>query len=194
MLNRHIAESTPARELCKKLEGRILAFRLSDSSLSACLVVEDGAIRVQALGELEPDAVLQGSIIGMTGMAFGDRERGLRSGVIEIIGDPVIARDFQRLLEHARPDLEEELSRFVGDLAAHQIGNAARFVADWGRHAVDTISRDVAEFLQEESRDLPTRVETDEFLDAVDTVRQDTDRLEARIRLLEARKANRSQS
>ena len=149
---------------------------------------------MQALGELEPDAVLQGSIIGMTGMAFGDRERGLRSGVIEIIGDPVIARDFQRLLEHARPDLEEELSRFVGDLAAHQIGNAARFVADWGRRAVDTISLDVAEFLQEESRDLPTRVETDEFLDAVDTVRQDTDRLEARIRLMEARKANRSQS
>ena len=40
-----------------------------------------------------------------------------------INGDAEIAEGFQELLRAARPDLEEELSRQIGDVAAHQVGN-----------------------------------------------------------------------
>ena len=41
-------------------------------------------------------------------------------------GDTDIAEQFRDLLRFATPDLEEELSRLVGDPLAHQAGNAAR--------------------------------------------------------------------
>jgi ubiquinone biosynthesis protein UbiJ len=44
----------------------------------------------------------------------------------------------------------------------------------------------VVEYLQEEGRDLPTRVEVDEFLEGVDRLRDDTERLEAKLARIEA--------
>jgi ubiquinone biosynthesis protein UbiJ len=45
----------------------------------------------------------------------------------------------------------------------------------------------VAEYLQEEGRDVPTRVEVEEFLEAVDQLREATDRLDARLSRAESR-------
>ncbi|HEY5807796.1 MAG TPA: hypothetical protein VIT67_07495, partial [Povalibacter sp.] len=95
---------------------------------------------------------------------------------------------FSELLKHARPDLEEELSRVIGDVAAHQVGNVARSVLAFGRRATDTFSQNIAEYLQEEGRDLPTRVEADEFIAGVDTLRDDVERVAARLSLLESRR------
>ena len=50
-------------------------------------------------------------------------------------------------------------------------------------------SENIAEYLQEESRDLPARAEIDEFLEGVDRVREAIDRIEARIGALERRAA-----
>jgi ubiquinone biosynthesis protein UbiJ len=47
--------------------------------------------------------------------------------------------------------------------------------------------QNVAEYLQEEGRDVPNRTEAEEFLHGVDRIRDDVDRLEARLKLLEAR-------
>ena len=44
----------------------------------------------------------------------------------------------------------------------------------------------MAEYLQEEGRDVPARVEVDEFLEGVDRLRDDTERLDAKLARLEA--------
>jgi ubiquinone biosynthesis protein UbiJ len=45
----------------------------------------------------------------------------------------------------------------------------------------ETLAQDTAEYLTEESRDLPPRFEVEEFLAGVDQLRESVDRLEARI-------------
>ena len=101
-----------------------------------------------------------------------------------------LAQRFQGLLQLAQPDFEEELARVIGDVAAHQVANVARGFLDWGRKAADSFSQNVAEYLQEEGRDVPTRVELEEFLESVDHLRSDADRLEARLSRLESRRAS----
>jgi ubiquinone biosynthesis protein UbiJ len=110
----------------------------------------------------------------------------LRGGAVHIEGDAEVAQTFSELLTAARPDLEEELSRVVGDVAAHQMGNAARTALGFARRAHDTFLQNVAEYLQEEGRDVPNRTEAEEFLHGVDRLRDDVDRLEARLKLVEA--------
>jgi ubiquinone biosynthesis protein UbiJ len=85
-------------------------------------------------------------------------------------------------VSHERIDeIEEGLSRWVGDIAAHQVGRVLRGIAGFGRRTEQTIAADISEYLQEESRDLVTRTELEEFLAAVDEVREAADRLGARI-------------
>jgi len=70
-------------------------------------------------------------------------------------------------------------------VAARQAGKLFRGLREWGMDSADRLSRTLAEYLQEESRDLPTRHEVEAFLDEVDTVAGDVARLEARLRRLE---------
>jgi ubiquinone biosynthesis protein UbiJ len=72
----------------------------------------------------------------------------------------------------------------VGDVTAHQIGNLVRTASGWGRKAAATLAANVSEYLQEESRDLVTRTELEEFLSAVDELRESADRLQARLERL----------
>jgi len=132
---------------------------------------------------------LSGTPLSFLRLAGTQPEAALRAGVVHIEGDAEVAWAFSDLFKHARPDLEEELSRLVGDVAAHQIGNAARSVFDFGRRASNTFAQNLTEYLQEESRDVPSRTEADEFIVGVDRLRDDVERLEARVRLLETRAA-----
>jgi ubiquinone biosynthesis protein UbiJ len=118
-------------------------------------------------------------------------EAALRTGSVHIQGDAEVAQTFSELLEHARPDLEEELSRVIGDVAAHQVGNVARSFMGFAQRAASTFTQNVSEYLQEEGRDVPNRTEADEFIADVDKLRDDVDRIEARIVVLEAKQARR---
>ena len=187
VLNRHIAASAAARGLCKRLEGKTLAMHLSGLPLGIQFR-SDGERMTLDTAQGEANATLSGSPLSFLRLAGPAPESALRSGAVHIEGDAEVAQAFSELLRHARPDLEEELSRVVGDVAAHQIGNFARSALAFGRRAANTFASNVAEYLQEEGRDLPTRVEADEFSAAVDKIRDDVDRLDARLAILEARR------
>ena len=64
-----------------------------------------------------------------------------------------------------------------------------RAAAGWTRDAAWTSVRNLAEYLSHESRDLVSRPEAEHFLRGVDTVREQLDRIEARLQLMEQRSA-----
>jgi ubiquinone biosynthesis accessory factor UbiJ len=188
VLNRNVAQSTRAATIATQLDGRVLALALEGTPVTLYVKVREGRIAVDTGHEGVADASLAGTplaLLALAGPAAADRLRG--SG-IRIEGDAEVAQRFQSLLQQARPDVEEELSRVIGDVAAHQVANFARGFFEWGRKAADSLSQNVAEYLQEEGRDVPTRIELEEFLESVDHLREAADRLEARLTRLEAQR------
>ncbi len=185
ILNRNIAASATARGLCTRLAGKVLAIRFTGLPLSIQFESDGERMKLDTTTSDTPSAALTGTPLSLLQLASPRPEAVLRTGAVHIEGDAEVAQTFSELLKHARPDLEEELSRVVGDVAAHQVGNAARAALDFGRRTADTLRQNVAEYLQEEGRDLPTRVEADEFIAGVDRLRDDVDRLEARLARLE---------
>ena len=111
----------------------------------------------------------------------------IASHALEIEGDVDLGRRFQRFLEGLDIDWEEQTATVVGDVLAHRLGNVARGARAWRRHAIRTLSADIAEYLQEESRLLAPASRVEIFLQAVDALRADVDRLEARLRGLQER-------
>jgi len=185
LINKQISESTPARELCDKLDGRTIAVRVSNSGLAMAVSVSGDRLTLTTVDECEPDAVISGSLISLARLAGPDGDMLIRDGKVEFDGDALLANDFRELLRYAQPDLEEQLSSVVGDVAAHGIGTAVRSIGRWGDEARSTIRQNIAEYLQEESRTLPSRYEVDEFRGRVQRLRDDVARLEARIALLD---------
>jgi ubiquinone biosynthesis protein UbiJ len=105
----------------------------------------------------------------------------------QVRGDAEVAAAFRELLSLARPDFEEELSRTIGDLAARRIGLLARETLSWTRQFARSFGENIAEYLQEESRDLVSKPELEEFMRGVDELREAGDRIAARLKRLELR-------
>jgi ubiquinone biosynthesis protein UbiJ len=181
LLNRNIANSSAALLACRQLEGKSLTIDLTATPLRFTLKSLGDRVAISTRDDAGANARLRGTPLALLRL-FQERAP---SQNVQIEGDAEVAQTFAKLLHAARPDLEEELSRLVGDVAAHQIGEAARGLWRFGARARDTFGRNVAEFLQEERRDLVSRAEVEDFVAGVDTLRDDVERLSARIERLE---------
>ena len=169
------------------LAGKVIAIELRGLDLIFYLLPHAEGIRIEGAYDAGvPDASLSGAPLALARLGAAKQEKGTQfSGDVEIRGDIELGQRFKAILDDIDIDWEEHVSRITGDVLAHQMGNVARGVLAWGRNALDTVSRDVAEYLHEESRDLPTRSEVEEFLVGIDTLRSDVDRLEARVQRLQ---------
>jgi ubiquinone biosynthesis protein UbiJ len=181
LINRNIAASARARGLLAQVAGRSIEIRIAATPMRLRISAGADGIAIGAGGDTAADATIEGTPLTFARLATGEAMQALRAGGAQVSGDAEIAQAFQKLFEAARPDFEEELSRVTGDVAAHRLAGLARGAFDFGRRARDTFAQNIAEYLTEESRDLPARLEVDEFLAEVDRLREATDRLEARI-------------
>lgn len=191
ILNRNIQEITPARDLCKQLDGKTIAVRVRNTALAMYFQISDEVVVLTAASESDPDVVLTGSLLTLASMAGtsagASRGSAVRDGALDLTGDAYTAQAFQELLGYAKPDIEEELSTLIGDVAAHRAGQIARGVGNWAKETRKTLGSNIREYLQEESGDVPSRYEVERFTHQVDSLRDDVARLEARLNRLTER-------
>ncbi len=188
LLNRNLPRSPRARELCTTLKGRRV--RIEARGLGWVLIGESlgDSISLRKGGDSdasEPDAEISGSLLNLAALAGPDPESVIQRGDVAIRGDAEIAQKYRELAMLLKPDVEEELSRIIGDSPAHQALRLARMAADFGRRAAKTSVRNVAEYLAHERGDLVPRAEAEDFYRGVERLREDLDRLDARTRALE---------
>jgi ubiquinone biosynthesis accessory factor UbiJ len=191
LINRQIAASSRARALLAELDGRSMELRFAATPFRIRLSAAGETLSVRPAADEPADAVIEGTPLSFLRLATGEATRSIRAGGMDVRGDAEVAEGFRRLLDAARPDLEEELSRVTGDVAAHYFANFARDAADFGRRACDAFARNTAEYLTEESRDLPVRIEVEEFLEGVDRLREAVDRLDLRVAAAERARGGR---
>ena len=200
VLNRGLPRSPRAQQLCAELAGRSVAVAITGSSrrilvestglslklrtVNAGSPASPGDATISAESPASPDATISGGPFSLLALSGAAPEAVLQRGDVRIDGDAELAQRFRELALLLRPDLEEELSLLVGDVPAHQLGRFVRAAFGWTRKAASTTVRNAAEYLGHERRDLVPRSEADQFLQGVDTLREDVDRLAARIDLL----------
>ena len=185
LVNRQIRATTPARELCAELDGKVMAIRVKDTGLVIYFCACPDEIALFGDYDGEPDVLISGSILSLARLAGASGEDAIRDGSLELIGDAELAQSFQKLLGYGKPDIEEELSGVIGDAAAHRLGEMARGIGGWGKDVSATLRQNITEFLQEERRDVPSRYEVETFTRKVDELRDDVARVEARLNTLE---------
>ena len=107
--------------------------------------------------------------------------RSFFSGEVVIEGDLSVGHKFQQLFEQLDIDLEEQLSHVTGDVIAHKIGHFFRSAKLWHQENFNSLQLNIKEFLQDETQDLPPAPEVNILTQQIDQLKEDFDRLEARI-------------
>ena len=123
-----------------------------------------------------PDAEISGSLLNLAALAGSHPEEVIQRGDVTIRGDAEVAQKFRELAMLLKPDVEEELSRLIGDTPAHQALRLVRMATGFGRRAAQTGVRNVAEYLAHERGDLVPRAEAEDFYRGVERLREDLDR------------------
>lgn len=193
-INRCLRLDTTAQRRLAKLAGKIIALELRGLTT---IYVMPHAGGVDLLGGYagQPDTVISGAPFSLMRLGLGKGERRLLfEGTVEVRGDVELGQRFENILRGIDIDWEEQLSRLIGDVAAHQVGVVARGARGWGTQSAGNLRRDVRDYLQEETGQLPRYEEVDEFTAAVDRLRADTDRLTARMQRLEVWQAQLKES
>lgn len=188
LLNRGIGLSSTAGAMAAALDGQTLGIQVDGTPLVLQLRAGNGRLELTTtkaesgteMGSYA-DARVAGSPLALLRLLGSDPEALIRDGEIRMTGDTDVADRFRDLLHMAKPDLEEELSKLVGDPLAHRVGLVGREFADFGRRTLDSVSRSTGEYFTEERRTLPTQFEAGEFYGEVDTLVDDVERAAARL-------------
>lgn len=191
-LNRYLNldPDTPSRFAA--LSGKIIAVELEGLGRTIYFAPEPDGVRILADYAGVPDATLRGTpwaLLRMGSLQSDSRaaREALASGAVRISGDVELGQRFKQILDAVEIDWEEHLAGLVGDLLAHKLGNAARAAQGWARQAAATLGRDFAEYQQEEAHNLARPDDVQNFIGAVDTLRDDVERMEQRVGRLRRR-------
>jgi len=186
--NRLLAYDAETRARLARLADKVVRLELAGLGRTLYIQVAPDQLYLHEEWSGPTHLTLRGSPLAYLRFALGPDNEGAADGAIQIEGDAVLAQQFTQVLKRVDIDWEEALSRYVGDIAAHQLGNAAREFRAWAAGTSANLQQDLADYLTEEKRILALRDRVRSFLDDVDLLRADVDRLEQRIRRLKSRR------
>jgi ubiquinone biosynthesis protein UbiJ len=179
LLNRMLLRESWACERLAPFAGRVARFEALPFALS--LKIDEGGRFADA--ERGEPVVTVGLDLASLPLALGDPQAPLRN--VSLKGDADFAQALAFVLQNLRPEPEEELSRFVGDVVAQRIVGLMRLSASYWRQLAERMLDSGAHYVVSENPMVAGRDEVEEFNAAVARLRDDVARLEKRVELQE---------
>ncbi|MFP4295952.1 MAG: SCP2 domain-containing protein [Halothiobacillaceae bacterium] len=189
-LNEVLDMDPDTRERLARHEGSVLALRLQVPPLSLHLMPTARGVHLLSDFDGQVDATISASSFGLL-RAAGRREDLERAfdGAVHLDGDIRLAGSVARALAHLDPDWAEWLSERIGDPAAHAVEQAVEHTRNQVERARASTRIEWSDFLRHEAALVVGTDELAGFSDAVDRLRDDLARLEARLERLAGRVA-----
>ncbi|MBC7803559.1 MAG: hypothetical protein H7Y16_06745 [Candidatus Parcubacteria bacterium] len=180
-LNRLLQAETWARARLAPFAEETLELRAPPLPTLRLTIASDGALAAAAPSAeaalvviLRPDALAA---------AMKGEDHLLRS--IDVAGNAKLAAEVMFLARHLRWDAEEALSKVVGDAVARRLAGLARDAIAWHAEAARRIAGSLVEYAVEEKQLLVRRADLETFAGAHARLRDDLERLEKRVQLLD---------
>lgn len=177
-LNHLLGQAAWARQRLSGFAGRRALFEMPPWRL-ALAVTADGRFEsagndsVDVTVTLPADAPL---------LAIQGTDRVMAAA--HVTGNAEFATELSFVLKNLRWDAEEDLSQFVGDIAAHRIVGGVSALASWQKQAARNLGENLAEYLREESALVLPRRDLTAFKAELEQLTSRLEKLETRVREL----------
>ncbi|MDO5505193.1 MAG: SCP2 sterol-binding domain-containing protein [Pseudoxanthomonas suwonensis] len=188
-LNRALVLDAEIRESLRALDGRSVAVHVASPPLAMQVSVDGEALRVGPVpADAEADLSIRSTLGGLLGqLPFLRDARDTPVGKLRIEGDAELARRLQQLAQRFDPDWQQPFVAVFGDVLGVQLANGIAAGLRQAKLVVRGGAESMADYLTEESRDIVPRAELAAFHDDVDALRDDVERLAARLARLQGR-------
>jgi ubiquinone biosynthesis protein UbiJ len=178
-VNHLLAQASWAREKLQPFAGQCAHLTLPPFSALFSITAEGliAAPPAEATATVTIDLPASAPLLALQGKAAVMR-------AARITGSADFAQELGYVIQHLRWDVEEDLSRVVGDIAAHRLTTGVSAVAAWQREKLKNLAENFAEYLTEERPAIARRLAIADFSAEVDCLRDDVARLEKRLQRL----------
>jgi ubiquinone biosynthesis protein UbiJ len=179
LLNHLVNQNDWARDQLRPFGGKTVQFTLPPLSINLT-ILEDGGLA--AAGEsAQPDAAITiPPTVALRLLADDDAASTLAS----VEGDTELATTLAKVLRGMSWEYEEDLSKLIGDIPAHELAEFGRKSGLELRNQSLNLVQMLVEYWQEEEPMLAKKRHVESFIQEVDTLREDSERLEKRIERL----------
>jgi ubiquinone biosynthesis protein UbiJ len=175
-LNRLLRQNSWAMEKLRPYAAKVV--RVDCFPVALLLGISDAGDAMAAAPETTPDVTVRLTPGVMLRLAARDASAW---NDIAVEGDPSLAAALNHVARNLRWDVEEDLSRVFGDIAAHRMVETGRKLDHWGRQGADNLARSFTEYWTEEQPLIAGRSDVEQFNRDVDALRDNLARLEKRI-------------
>ena len=187
-LNRFLALDPDTQSDLARLQGRRISLALEAPPLALEISVDGQQLRVGPVQAEEADLGIRATLSGaLSQLPFLRPGNAAPVGKVRINGDAELARTLQQLAKAFDPDWEKPFSDAFGSIIGPQVARGFRDAFRTGATLAKKFGQDAAEFVTEESRDVLGKAELAAFNDDVDHLRDDAERLIARVERLRAK-------
>ncbi len=187
-INQYLALDPYISQSLTKFDNKVIQLELKQPDIRLFLLFQAHKILLMGNYSGEADTIIEANTLDLmriTHMSPLEKQQAIFQGKLKIRGNTALGQAFENLFAELEIDWEEQLSHFTGDVIAHQLMETLKTARLGQQQLQDKILHDLAEFLQYETRDLPEPREHQNFVCAVDQIRCDVERAEARIERLE---------
>ena len=174
--NHLLSQQSWAMARLRRHAGKTVRMRLLPASI-ALVIRDDGSVATAGRG-VQTNAILTPNPLAWL-IPNDPAGRFIGAGQ-----DAMLARELAEIFGALHWDVEEDLSRIVGDIAAHKLVSAASGALGWHRNAAETIARSWAEHWQQESPVLAQPEAVRAFFGEVEQLHGRVERLEQKIEQL----------
>ncbi|BBB24886.1 ubiquinone biosynthesis accessory factor UbiJ [Amphritea japonica] len=185
-LNKLLRLSPETVDQLSQLNGKVIAIQLTSPAATLSLQPSGEGIQIDIFERDDADVTLSGSGSDFFRLLTAtDSSDAMFGKSITVRGDSGLATRFSKILIDAALDWEAILAQLLGDLPAHEVARYLRWKAQLYLTTGNSLLLNLEEYLKEELRILPSAPEVRQFSSEVDRIRQDTERLSARIARLQ---------
>ncbi len=182
--NRYLSCDPERAQALASIDGKVLWLTFKEPQHTLAMQVAGHTLRA-ADNDAHSDAAIVVSVNVLTDkLAGADQNQLLKNGSIEIQGDSHIASVFNKVLQEVEIDWQDIISKYTGDVIAHQLAAGAQAVHSIMHNLRENARLDMRDYLQDDLQVAVTQGEIDDFIEHVDALRAQTDRIEARLNKL----------
>ena len=185
-INRGIQLDPTFEDKLMPLQDKLIKIDITDIRFDFILTVKNSHVTLLNTTDKPIHTIISGSIPSFIKVGFSQGSRASVFGSdMTISGDLTVGETISDLFKQLNIDWEYHLSTYIGDSLSRKIfyhGKRAKHVL---MTTLQSVGSNIKEYVFQEASLLPTQAEVEQHYDNIRVLRQDTERMEARIQRLQ---------
>lgn len=183
-INRCLQTDLQALAALQSLDDKVIQLQITDWRFDCFIIPKHNGIELQPQWMQAPDTTISGTLEHLLKVGVAtDKATAMKQHKIQFQGDIHVGMTMQQLLSQLDIDWTGLLADRIGDNPAQLITIQIGKLRQQGRAMIDSLRQNTHDYVHHEVQLAPTSSDLEAFYQAVTKLRNDVDRLEAKITL-----------